>query len=80
MKACLPIVFRKGTAIDDILDPSISISLTSYNIDDWCFAIDKAFNLSKDEIFIESLRNRLTNLQTWEKSAHDLKKLYNELK
>lgn len=81
MSLGVPIVYREGSAIGEILNENIAIGLNNDNIDDWIQAIRLAnrFNFNSKDHFQDSLMIHFKKLDSWSETAKRVKMVYDEL-
>ena len=74
------IVFQKGSAIDEIVQPPVGIGLEpSAKAAEWAEACEKMLKSSRSDGWVTSIHKHLGNLPTWDSAARKLRILYNDL-
>ena len=74
------IVFQKGSAIDEIVQPPVGIGLeSSANPAEWAEACEEMLRRSRSEEWDTLIHEHLGNLPTWDSAARKLRILYNDL-
>jgi glycosyltransferase involved in cell wall biosynthesis len=76
----VPVVYTKGTALDEFMDSRISIGLESNkSATAWSEAAGNIWSNRKKPLFVQELQQVLEHAPAWEKSAKKLLSLYQNL-
>lgn len=80
LMAGLPVVYRKDTAIEELVPAALGMALCEKDQGvDWAHAVEKMFAFRHSAEWLDTVRAHITMLPTWEDSAKSLKSLYNDL-
>lgn len=78
--AGIPIVYQKGSAIEEIVSDKVGFGLDPFHsAKDWALAVETVSEFSQLSDWDTRLRNHISTLPTWTTGAQRLKSLYNTL-
>jgi glycosyltransferase involved in cell wall biosynthesis len=76
----LPVVYTKGTGTEEIIGPSLGLSLSpKESAEIWIGAIEECVKLVNDSCWIKKSEEAVRKLPSWHQNAFLTKKIYQEL-